>query len=85
MDELARVVAMRLGGSTPEDILRDALSQCREMRARGKEPYLVVLIGEDEHLPQIGRTSMFTSDMLACSMRLQIEAQDHMRDTYEGD
>ena len=77
------VLAMRFGSIEAEGILRDALSQCSEIRARGKTPYLVVLLGEDEHLPQLGRTQMFTVDMLSCAKRLEIEATEHFREMYE--
>lgn len=79
------VRAMRLGGIEAEGLLRDALSQCAEMRARGKTPYLVVLLGEDEHLPQLGLTKMLSVELLACAMRVHQAADDSMRELYEED
>jgi len=76
------VSAMRFGCERPEDILRDALAQCAEMRSRGVEPYLIVLLGEDDHLPKLGRTPMFSSELLACAMRVHVEAEDHIREIY---
>ncbi len=76
------ISVIRFGACEAELMLREALAQCAEVRSRGKEPYVVVMMGEDEHLPTIGRTTMFGSDLTACAMRLQIEAQEHMRELY---
>lgn len=81
-----KVLAMRFFSEDAEGILRGALSQVCEIKARGKSPYLVVLLGEDDCLPQIGRNMMMTTDLLACASRLQLEADDVMREMYtDGD
>ena len=82
MTEAAKVSALRFGSDKAEDMLRDALSQCAEMRSRGVEPYLIVLLGEDDHLPQLGRTPILSSELLACAMRVHVEAEDHIREIY---
>ena len=80
--EAAKVTALQFGAGQAEDLLRGALAQCAEMRSRGVEPYLIVLLGEDDHLPQLGRTPMLSSEILACAMRVHVEAEDHIREIY---
>lgn len=81
----ARILRFRGNVDSAEGVLRDALSECAAIRADGKEIFLVLLMGEEQCLPSIGRTPMFTTDLLACSARLQIEAMESIREFYESD
>ena len=76
------ISVMRFDSDEPEHILRDALSQCAEMRSRGAEPYLVLLIGEENEMPQMGRTPMYATHLAACSARLELEMHEIMRELY---
>ena len=77
------VSVMRFGGKTPEELLREALSECAEIRSRGEEPYILVMLGEGDSMPQLGFTSLRSTILLACAMRIHIEAEDHVREIYD--
>lgn len=66
----------------PEQILRNALARCAEIRSRGAEPYVIVMMAQNHELPMFVRSWIFTEDIAACSVRMQIEAIDHLRETY---
>ena len=79
---MSRVGCLQVATTEPEQILRNALARCAEIRAEGKEPYVVVLCAADKELPSIAMSPMFAVDVVACSYRLQMAALDHMREVY---
>lgn len=78
-----RVGCIQIATDKPEQILRNALARCAEIRSEGREPYVVVLCAADRDLPAMANSPMFTADVAACAARLQLFALDHMRETYE--
>lgn len=81
----AKVTGLQVTTEVPEQILRNALARCAEIRAQGREPYVVVLCAPDKDLPSLVYSPMFTGDVVACAARLQLAALEHMRETYSED
>jgi hypothetical protein len=84
-DPDAKVTGLQVTTEVPEQILRNALARCAEIRAEGREPYVVVLCSADKDLPALVYSPMFTGVDVACAARLQLAALDHMRKTYSED
>lgn len=78
----AKVTGLQVATDNPEQILRNALARCAEIRADGREPYVVVLCSADKDLPALVHSPMFTGDVVACAARLQLAALDHMSAAY---
>lgn len=76
------VIPMQRTTEEPEQILRNAMARCAEIRSRGKEIYMIVMMAEDHELPMFAQTWIFTEDMAACALRVQLAALGHMRETY---
>lgn len=78
----APVSSLQRPTQEPEQILRNALARCAEIRATGVEPYVVVMLGADHELPSFAMSPILSHDLSACAMRCHLAALDHVRDVY---
>jgi len=75
-------------GESAEDMLRDALSDCSEVRSRGGTPHVFILVAEDPseaRLPGFYRTGMSVSDLLACAATVNVIANRELEMTMVVD
>lgn len=79
------VLVMQRTTEEPEQILRNALARCAEIRSRGETPYCIVMLAQDHELPMFVSTRIFSGDIAACAMRMQLAAIEHFRETYSED
>lgn len=82
---MSAVAVLQRTTEEPEQILRNALARCAEIRSRGEVPYCVVMLAQDHELPMFVSTRMFSADIAACALRMQLAALDHVRETYSDD
>lgn len=65
-----------------ESILRNALSRVSEIRSRGLEPEVIVMVVEADCVPAMARTDMLMSQLASASVVLQHETFGTFTDFY---
>lgn len=81
-DTQSNVRPLQAETEEPEQILRNALARCAEIRSRDAIPYAIVLIGEQGDLPMCVSTPLLASDLAACGARLQIAVHERFTEVY---
>lgn len=66
----------------PVSIIKDALSIVRAKQGNGKKPYVVVLIGDEQEMPEILWSEMTKEQLCTCAFKVNVHANQEVINSY---